>query len=465
MADLTLEVAQSHREAPHQTGFSTKQHAAKRKKRKKKPPVQLIAQKFVSVLKYSPDQPRDAEGQWTRSGSGPTLPKVEGILDAIGRADGGFTYHAVTGDQPKVGFALSLHPDREAIMDDSKATVVALASYAAKNWDLLKETNNYMGGWHNPEDGKVYLDVSTVVDSAAEAERLCREANQIAYFDLVKGQSIKVVGGRHAKAARETSLESHRTTDRPADYRGHNRPIQAVDGTGSHAGGNRAGEANPLTAVLKYSPTQQRDKSGRWTEGGGAGPAKLPPAILKALKGKRTVGSDGVVDQTDFDPPVVLSQAQRKAFVKKLASRETEMDVAFDAEGRIVAMNSDGQKTSTAAALHENKVEGMHNHPNGAEVQSWEDFKIAADHPVTTVAKREDGTVGTMRVTVTPLGKKTLLAEMRKVFDAGIESEMVKVRKQWEAGEKLKSGEAVIRSYDTAWQALVDHGYVTVERS
>jgi len=228
--------------------------------------VQLIAQKFANVLKYDPAQPRDAEGQWTRSGSGPTLPKVEGILDAIGRADGGFTYHAVTGDQPKVGFALSLHPDREAIMDDSKATVVALASYAAKNWDLLKETNNYMGGWHNPEDGKVYLDVSTVVDSAAEAERLCREANQIAYFDLVKGQSIKVVGGRHAKAARETSLESHRTIDRSADYRGHHRPLQAVDGEGSHAGGNRAGQADPLTAVLKFDPNQPRDEQGQWSK-------------------------------------------------------------------------------------------------------------------------------------------------------------------------------------------------------
>jgi hypothetical protein len=268
MADLTLEVAQSHREAPHQTGFSTKQHAAKRKKRKKKPPVQLIAQKFVSVLKYSPDQPRDAEGQWTRSGSGPSLPKVEGILDAIGRADGGFTYHAVTGDQPKVGFALSLHPDREAIMDDSKATVVALASYAAKNWDLLKDTNNYMGGWHNPEDGKVYLDVSTVVETAAEAERLCREANQIAYFDLVKGQSIKVAGGRHAKAARETRFESYRTTNRPADYRGHHRPLQAVDGTGSHAGGSRAGATDSLAAVLKFDPNQPRDEEGQWTTTG-----------------------------------------------------------------------------------------------------------------------------------------------------------------------------------------------------
>jgi hypothetical protein len=460
MADLTLEVAQSHREAPHQTGFSTKQHAARRKKRKKKPPVQLIAQKFVSVLKYSPAQPRDDQGQWTTGGL-PTLPKVSGILDAIHRADGGFTYHAVTGEQPTTGFALSLHPDREAIMDDSQATVVALAQYAAKNWDLLKESGNFMGGWHNPDDGKVYLDVSTVVKTAEEADRLAREAKQIAYFDLVKGQSIKI-GTRHAAKA---DTASHRSTGRTTDTRRPDRPLQAVDGTGSHAGGNRAGEADSFTTVLKYSPTQQRDKSGRWTEGGGAGPAKLPPAVLKALKGKRTVGADGVVGQTDFDPPVVLSQAQRKAFVKKHAERETEMDVAFDAEGRIVAMRSDGQKTSTYPALHENKVEGMHNHPNGHAIQSWEDFKMSADHPVTTVAKREDGVIETMRVTMTPLGKKSFVADMRKVFEWAQGLEMETIRKQWAAGEQIKSSEAVIRTYERAWQAMVDAEYVTVERS
>jgi hypothetical protein len=263
MADLTLEVAQSHREAPHQTGFSTKQHAARRKKRKKKPPVQLIAQKFVSVLKYSPAQPRDDQGQWTTGGL-PTLPKVGGILDAIHRADGGFTYHAVTGDQPTTGFALSLHPDREAIMDDSQATVVALAQYAAKNWDLLKESGNFMGGWHNPDDGKVYLDVSTVVKTAEEADRLAREAKQIAYFDLVKGQSIKI-GTRHAA---KTDTASHGSTGRTTDTRRPDRPFQTVDGTGSHARGNRAGEADSFTTVLKFDPRQPRDEEGQWTTTG-----------------------------------------------------------------------------------------------------------------------------------------------------------------------------------------------------
>lgn len=235
MADLTREVAQSHREAPHQTGYS---HRTDDDLKLLTPPLHLIARPRASVVKYNPAQPRDDQGQWTGTGL-PTLPKVEGILDAIGRPDGGFTYHAVTGEQPTTGFALSIHRDREAVMDDSQATVVALARYAAKNWGLLKESGNFIGGWHNPDDGKVYLDVSTVVETAEEADRLARAADQIAYFDLVKGQSIKI-GTRHAAKA---DSPSHGATRRPAHAGGSDRPVQVVDGPRSHAGGDRAGEA------------------------------------------------------------------------------------------------------------------------------------------------------------------------------------------------------------------------------
>lgn len=69
MADLTLEVAQSHAEAPHQTGYNPN---PKRKR------VQPIA--FVSVLKYDPNQLRDEQGQWTKGVgmSGRTFTSDEG---------------------------------------------------------------------------------------------------------------------------------------------------------------------------------------------------------------------------------------------------------------------------------------------------------------------------------------------------------------------------------------------------
>lgn len=128
-----------------------------------------------------------------------------GILSAIQQADGGFTYNALTKDTPTTGYALSLYKEREKIIDAKDANVVALAKYTHANRDLLSKTGNYLGGWHNPTDGKVYLDVSTIVKSAAEAERLGREHKQIAYFDLVKGHSVDISEGAHvAKAATES---------------------------------------------------------------------------------------------------------------------------------------------------------------------------------------------------------------------------------------------------------------------
>lgn len=106
--------------------------------------------------------------------------------------DGGFTFHAITKDQPRSGFAVSLYKDRERKLDAKDCTVNEIADYVVRNWDLLSKENNYIGGWVNPEDNKVYLDVSTVVRSADEAFRLGKAHKQIAYFDLAKGESVTI---------------------------------------------------------------------------------------------------------------------------------------------------------------------------------------------------------------------------------------------------------------------------------
>lgn len=169
-----------------------------------------------------------------------------GILDAIRKADGGFTYHAVTGNQPTSGYALSVHPEREQIVDAADANVVALASYTSKNWDLLSASNNYLGGWHNPADGKVYLDISTVVDTPEEADSLGRAANQYAYFDLARGKSVAIASERthvHKAAAQ---------FDRPSKWTSHlGRPYRAracLDWTRAYTRGSRCGTRHSRTA-------------------------------------------------------------------------------------------------------------------------------------------------------------------------------------------------------------------------
>lgn len=166
-----------------------------------------------------------------------------GILAAIRQADGGFTYHAVTGDTPTSGFALSLHKDRERIVDASKVDLVTLATYARDNDDLLQQPGNYMGGWNNPEDGKVYLDVSTVVQTESEAQVLGARANQLAFFDLKQGKSIPVVRKPHVKAASAIHDGSDDWFTIPRRF---GRARTKNDGARTDQGGNRGGKTDSL---------------------------------------------------------------------------------------------------------------------------------------------------------------------------------------------------------------------------
>jgi len=129
-------------------------------------------------------------GAVTRSGSiGPAYAK---LLDQVRQPDGGFTVHTLSGDIPKTGYALSLHKDREQIVPMKELKLADLARFAVKNADLLSRKDHYFGAWHNPQDDKVYFDVSQVVHNAAEAERLGRAADQLAYFDLGEGKSVDI---------------------------------------------------------------------------------------------------------------------------------------------------------------------------------------------------------------------------------------------------------------------------------
>lgn len=209
-------------------------------------------------------------------GSGPSA----GLLDAIKKADGGFTYNAVTGEQPHSGYALSLHKDRELVLDAKQVSLVTLARYAQDNRSLLGEPNNFLGAWHNPVDDKIYIDVSTVVKSAAEAERLARDAHQLAYFDLEKGQSVEVP---EIKAA---TTQFGWSQKRPSDATGSYRARQGVDWSRTNTGGNRASEAHlhgeiekvfaqqvlPLlkrTLAEWHEEDHPRDEKGQFTDSGG----------------------------------------------------------------------------------------------------------------------------------------------------------------------------------------------------
>jgi len=132
------------------------------------------------------------------------------LLRDISKPDGGFSYNPITRTSPTSGYMVSIHKGRELVLDTKAVNGVTLATYVRDNADLLRQSNNYLGAWHNPENDKVYLDVSRHTESRAEAEALGKKHNQEAFFDLVNGKSVDLKPNEEAygRAAEEAFTEA-----------------------------------------------------------------------------------------------------------------------------------------------------------------------------------------------------------------------------------------------------------------
>jgi hypothetical protein len=111
-------------------------------------------------------------------------PELEHAALAARAPDGGFTLHRdLTADAGKDGFAVALAPYEERIPAESfKASDIA--AYARKHEGVLSQDSSLrIGGWHNPQDGNVYLDISRVAPTSEEAMALAHEHGQLSVFD------------------------------------------------------------------------------------------------------------------------------------------------------------------------------------------------------------------------------------------------------------------------------------------
>lgn len=127
---------------------------------------------------------------------------VEGNLAGIHTPDGGATFN-LAGIQPTTGFCASPYPQYSKVFNDSKeVNFNSLASYVAevKQADptIFSQEETYLGLWNDPEDGKVYLDISKRFHTAEEARKACEDHDQIAFFDLNVFESVDV--DRNAKS-------------------------------------------------------------------------------------------------------------------------------------------------------------------------------------------------------------------------------------------------------------------------
>jgi SPP1 gp7 family putative phage head morphogenesis protein len=144
------------------------------------------------VEKYAPGQARDSRGRFTDG--------LGGAVSGIRHPDGGFTFNPLSGKTASKGYAVSPYPELEHVIsnvakmpDDELRD--AITAYAMKNRAIIARPDHYLGGWHDPDSGDGYIDVSIVRDTAEAAHQTAVQHKQKAYFDFQTGKSVDVTGG------------------------------------------------------------------------------------------------------------------------------------------------------------------------------------------------------------------------------------------------------------------------------
>ncbi len=112
--------------------------------------------------------------------------------------EGGFTHDFTRGMTPTVGFMVSLPGHERKIRMDGKTPrdlAAAIRDYARERRELLRQPGNYAGGWVNPDNGILYLDVSRVETNVAAARATAIANQQEAFFDKQCGDEVFVLRG------------------------------------------------------------------------------------------------------------------------------------------------------------------------------------------------------------------------------------------------------------------------------
>lgn len=121
---------------------------------------------------------------------------LETILKNVRQADGGATIDK-NGNFAKGKYYASIYPQYSLIVDNANdVTAKTIQNYVEQvnklSGGILDRPNNYIGLWNNPDNNKVYFDISKSFNNRKAVKNACLKHEQIAYFDAKSGKSIKV---------------------------------------------------------------------------------------------------------------------------------------------------------------------------------------------------------------------------------------------------------------------------------
>ena len=168
---------------------------------------------LTDLTKFNPNHGSD--GRFSSGGGGGMGAGVaSSILERV-KANGGLSVNMVNGSEPTSGYmvakgtAYGKTVSAEDFYDPAKGPKI-LADYMKENKSDLATGKNYLGLWHNTEDGKVYLDISENIQSKSEAISAGRSRDQISIWDVANFAEIQTGGTGVTKQEIGSSRTSQR---------------------------------------------------------------------------------------------------------------------------------------------------------------------------------------------------------------------------------------------------------------
>ena len=138
-------------------------------------------------------------GRFTTGGAGGMGAGVaSSILDRV-KANGGLSVNMVDGSEPTSGYMVAKGTEygktvsADDFYDPEKGPKI-LADYMKEHKEDLGTGKNYLGLWHNTEDGNVYLDVSENIQSKADAISAGQSRDQISIWDVANFEEVQTGG-------------------------------------------------------------------------------------------------------------------------------------------------------------------------------------------------------------------------------------------------------------------------------
>jgi len=158
--------------------------------------MSTLKKKVVSLQKYNPHH--DSSGRFASGGGGMGAGVASSILERV-KTNGGLSVNMVNGSEPTSGYMVAKGTEygktvsAEDFYDPQKGPKI-LADYMKEHKEDLGTGKNYLGLWHNTEDGKVYLDVSENILDRGAAITAGQSRDQISIWDVANFAEVQTGG-------------------------------------------------------------------------------------------------------------------------------------------------------------------------------------------------------------------------------------------------------------------------------